>query len=278
MFVKPTPKKLLALVLLVVCLLTSSFLLAGRFSAPETYQHSIETLDDKKITVVELTGATVLGSTALAAIPGDATTPIADQIARLSTYLMLVTGAIMLEKFLLTFTGLVAFRYMIPLACILAAVYLFLPMDVLKRLAAKLTIFSLAICLIVPVSVQVSTVFEETFHSHASVEEAIAELEEDVEEPEEAPQKPSFGTIIGQIGDQISGSLTKLQQVAKHKLSTAIDSVAVLVISNCAIPILVLFLFLWLTKAIFGLQVDLTPTKKILDKKPKLTLPTKPKE
>ena len=36
------------------------------------------------------------------AVPGDATTPIANQVSELSSYLLLVTGVILLEKILLT--------------------------------------------------------------------------------------------------------------------------------------------------------------------------------
>ena len=97
-----TLKKLIASALLLAFALLSFFVIADKASSPAAHRTSIDALDDKKITVVELTAATAVGATALALVPGDATNPIANQIAKLSSYLTLVVGAIMLEKFLVT--------------------------------------------------------------------------------------------------------------------------------------------------------------------------------
>ncbi|MEI3361149.1 MAG: hypothetical protein V8R75_00450 [Oscillospiraceae bacterium] len=56
-------------------------------------------------------------SVAVSAVPGDATTPLASKIADLSSYLLLVVGAIMLEKLLLTMLPYAAFTILIPAAC-----------------------------------------------------------------------------------------------------------------------------------------------------------------
>mgnify|MGYP000240661576 CR=1 FL=1 len=74
----------------------------------------MEALEEKKITVMEMTAAVAASSIAVAAIPGDATTPLADQIAELGSYLMIAAGAVMLEKFLLAITGHAAFSLLIP--------------------------------------------------------------------------------------------------------------------------------------------------------------------
>ena len=172
-------KKLIASALLLAFALLSFFVIADKASSPAAHRASIDALDDKKITVVELTAATAAGATALALVPGDATNPIANQIAKLSSDLTLVVGAIMLEKFLVTFTGLLAFRYLLPLACLLAALYLFFPREQLRRLAAKLAVFSLCICLVIPVSIKVGTLFEETFQARETINATIADLEDD---------------------------------------------------------------------------------------------------
>ncbi len=52
----------------------------------------MEALEEKKITVMEMTAAVAASSIAVAAIPGDATTPLADQIAELGSYLMIAAG------------------------------------------------------------------------------------------------------------------------------------------------------------------------------------------
>lgn len=233
------PKKLVACGLLLILALVSFFPLSNTLSSPDFHQESIEAMDEKKITVVELTAATALGSSLVAAVPGDATTPIANEIAQLSSYLMIIAGAIMLEKFLLTLTGLVAFRYLIPIACVLLGVWIFWRQEGLRRLAIRLTLFALAISLVIPVSLQVSTLFDETFHSQETVQESIDALEK----TEETDKKPS------------GNFFANLKASAEKKLSSAIDSIATLLISNCVIPVLTLALFLWLAKVIFGLTL-----------------------
>lgn len=50
-------------------------------------------------------------------LPGDTATPIAEKMADVSGYLLVVLCAIYLEKYLVTITGYVAFTYLIPIAC-----------------------------------------------------------------------------------------------------------------------------------------------------------------
>ncbi len=149
--ISPNVKKGIAVAALVVAALLSAFVLAGRLSDPAFHAASIAALDEKKVTVTELTAGVAGGSIAVSAIPGDATTPIANQIAEMATYLLLVVGAILLEKFLLTMSCLVTFQYLIPIACGLTIAWLFCRRAVLLRLAARLTVFGLIICLTVPV-------------------------------------------------------------------------------------------------------------------------------
>ena len=112
-----------AIAVLVIIAVLSMTVLAGFASSPETYADTIASLDKKKITVMELTAATLAASTALSAVPGDATNPAANQIANLSNYLMIVVCAIFLEKFLLTVIGHVAFTYILPIAVVLLGLW-----------------------------------------------------------------------------------------------------------------------------------------------------------
>lgn len=86
-------------------------LLPGK--SPET----IASLDEKKQTVMELTAASTVTSALITLLPGDTATPIAEKMADVSGYLLVVLCAIYLEKYLVTITGYVAFTYLIPIAC-----------------------------------------------------------------------------------------------------------------------------------------------------------------
>ena len=126
-------KKIIITIVLLVIALLSIFVISKVTSSAEFHAKTIKSLDDKKITVMELTAATAGTSTAIAAIPSDATTPLANQIMELSSYLLIVVGAIFLEKIMLTLTGYIAFTYIIPIACLLFGINLYLANDILKK-------------------------------------------------------------------------------------------------------------------------------------------------
>lgn len=254
---------------LLVAILLSIFVISPKASLPESHSKAIESLDDKKMTVVELTAATAVGSTALAAIPGDATTPLANQIAKLSSYLLIVMGAIFLEKILLTLTGYVSFTFIIPIACILLGIYLFVKKDVLKNLGFKLLAFGLIIFLVIPVSIKVSDMIETTFQSsiNQTIEDAknIEETTEDTSTEEKAEESGIFDEFSSKVKDTISNigdTASSWLEKGKQTLSNLMDAIAVLIITSCVIPIIVLFLFVWLVKIIFGINVPILKSKK----------------
>ena len=249
-------KKVGIAVLLAAFALFSVLHLSALVSSPEFHTGSIAQLDEKKMTVMELTAATAAVSVTIAAIPGDATTPLAEQVSELTTYLFLAAGAIMLEKILLTLTGALAFTYLIPAACALGIVSLFLPSGTLRHFALKLGLFGLTLCLVIPVSLQVSNLVEETFDIQHTVDLAERTADSLTEESTESSEAGT-GSISGwfsQIGEQISSGVSGAVEHAKAAMSRFVDAVAALLIVNCVIPILVLWLFLWLLKAILGLQ------------------------
>ena len=111
--------KCICAVILVVIGILSFTTVSQYASAPEHHKTTIASLDDKKETVLELTAATTATSALITLLPGDTATPIAEKMADLSTYLLVVLCAIFLEKYLVTITGYAAFRYLIPAACVL---------------------------------------------------------------------------------------------------------------------------------------------------------------
>lgn len=82
---------------IVIWLLTGilSFTVLEKYaSALESHQTIIASLDEKKATVQELTAATTATSALITLIPGDVGTPIAEKVADLSGYLLIVLCAI----------------------------------------------------------------------------------------------------------------------------------------------------------------------------------------
>jgi superfamily I DNA/RNA helicase len=60
----------------------------------------------------------------------------------------------------------------------------------------------------------------------------------------------------------LGNEVTDLADSAKNALSVFIDAIAVLLITTCVIPILVIFFFLWIIKLIFGLNIDFSTARK----------------
>lgn len=252
-------KKIIKVVVLVLIAVLSITLLSKYASSPDVHKNTITALDDKKSTVMELTAASTAASVAISALPGDAGTPIADKIVDLSSCFLIVLCALYLEKYLVTMTGYVTFVVLIPLACGMLAAYVLMGNETLRHLAKKLAIFGMAIVLVIPASVKVSEMIEETYNS--SVHDVIESTEQSTEIIEGSAveeEKGFWGNLLSDIKVGISNATTEAEQVLNH----FIEALAVMLVTSCVIPILVIFFFIWLIKIILG--VDLTYERKKL--------------
>lgn len=294
-------KCITAAVLLLVAIL--SITVVGKYvSAPENHQKTIASLDEKKQTVMELTAASTVTSALITLLPGDTATPIAEKMADVSGYLLVVLCAIYLEKYLVTITGYVAFTYLIPIACGLWMLNLIFANATVRKLAAKLAVFGLAISLVVPASVKISDLIGDTYQAQieATIEDAKntqnilenSDLVDDTNATETTgigtteasgtvtgnvqEENNNFGSvsnIFGWAKDAISGakdsvanvvenvtiSTEELVQKVENSLNHFIEAVAVMIITSCVIPMLVLLLFFWMVKIV--LDVDLSGVK-----------------
>ena len=249
---------------------------------------------------MELTAASTVTSALITLLPGDTATPIAEKMADVGGYLLVVLCAIYLEKYLVTITGYVAFTYLIPAACVLWILNLFFVNATVRKLAAKLSVFGIAIFLVVPASVKISDLIGDTYQAQieATIEDAkstqnILENSDMVNDTNETEDNGTgaTGTATGNAQEKEnsnSGSVTNIFDWAKDAFSSAKDSVAnvvenvtisteelvqkvenslnhfieavaVMIITSCVIPMLVLLLFFWMVKIV--LDVDLSGVK-----------------
>ena len=292
-------KCITTVILLLVAIL--SITVIGKYaSAPENHQKTIASLDEKKQTVMELTAASTVTSALITLLPGDTATPIAEKMADVSRYLLVVLCAIYLEKYLVTITGYVAFTYLIPIACGLWILNLAFENATVRKLAAKLAVFGIAIFLVVPASVKISDLIGDTYQAQieATIEDArntqsILENSGVVDDTNEVgttgtgttgattgsaqeknnSESGSASNIFDWAKDAISSakdsvanvvenvtvSTEELVQKVENSLNHFIEAVAVMIITSCAIPMLVLLLFFWMVKIV--LDVDLSGVK-----------------
>ena len=252
-----TTKKAALAALLVLAALLSIFAVGKRASDPAYHQASIDALAEKQETVLELTAASTAASAAITLLPGDTATPIAEKLADLSGYFLIVLCAIFLEKYLLTITSCVSFTILIPAACALGIAALFSEKlrAALGKLAWHLLLFALAIAFAIPAGVKVSSMIEDTYR--ASIEETIATTE-DIQsatsgEADES-EKSGLSGLFSKVTEGITGAATAAVEQLKTVLNRFIEALAVMLVTSCLIPILVLLFFAWLVKLMLGIE------------------------
>ncbi len=263
---RPLKSKVINAGVLVVAALISLLLLANIASSPSTYSGMYETLDEKKLNVMGLVATTTAASAAISVLPDDTGSAIANKLADFASYFVVILSVIYLEKFLLTTFGFLAFGILIPMACVLFAIAVFLRRGTLakvnlQRLGTKLTAFGLALALVVPASVWLTDNIDKTFDesiaaSNAAAQQATQELEESVQEDTQEDK----GLLEG-IADAMQDGFTAITQGVQdaldnlgQQLNNMIDTVAVMVVTSCLIPLIVLMVFLQVVKIITGLD------------------------
>ena len=153
--------KVIISIILIVVMVVSFFLLAGKMSVPETYENSIEYLGEKEKQVFVLTSSAVVASTALSFLPGDDATPLANELMNMVEFFGIVLGAIVVERYCLTAIGYIVFRIIIPIGCITAILGLFVENKSIQLFAKKLLIYGLILFLMVPSSVRLAQMIDE---------------------------------------------------------------------------------------------------------------------
>ena len=247
---KMNMKKAVSVLLLAVLLLSVN-VISKEAGNPENHAKTIQALDDKKADVLKLTAASTAASTALAAVPGDSTTPVANKLADLTSCFLAILIVIFLGKILVSLTGYAAFSILIPAACILLIIGICLNRTVLKVLAGKVAAFGLIMFLVVPMSIKVSALVEETYN--VSVETALEEAEDITEEIDE--NSDSEGNFLDKALSKIKDGVTGVLEKGENLLNYYIETAAVMIVTSCVIPILVLVFMAWLVRLLFGISV-----------------------
>ena len=256
-------KRMIWTAVLVIIALISIFGVAKLVTTQEFNGSMIETLDEKKATVLKVSLSAAATSTALSLLPGDAAIPIANEIAELTTYFIVILGAILLEKMLLSVIGHLTFTYIIPLACLLGGIYLYTKREVLKVLAIKLTIFGLVLFLAIPASIKVSELIYASYETQVAqtiqtAEENKAFIEEQKNDLAEEDKNwfEKAGDYLSNLTSKVGIGISSMLQKGEETLSSMMDTIAVLIITSCVLPIVVILIFSWIIKIPFGFDTS----------------------
>ncbi|MCR4607579.1 MAG: hypothetical protein K5771_07630 [Oscillospiraceae bacterium] len=244
--------KIIVCMVLIVFALVSFFPVSEWASSLGRNKAIMDSLDQKAQTVLRLTASSTLASAAISAIPGDTATPIADKLADFSGYFMLILCVLYAEKYLLSLVALGVCKIMIPVACLLGIILVIRKNEALLRLTVKIVLVALALSVTIPFSVKVSDMIDARYN------EVVATT---VEESE------SFSESIRDVfngGESIS-------QKASRVLNRYVESAAVMIVTSCLIPLIVLLFFIWLIKTLTGIDLAEKLSRRL--RKPQLSEP-----
>ena len=235
-----TLKRILVLSLLVLLAVVSFVYFADRAAAPETHAETVASIDEKVDTVMKLTATA---------------TPIAEKLADFTEYFLLVLTVLYAEKYLITVIGAGTFKVLIPLACLMLGVSLFAWRSRLRAVAVRLAVLGLALYLVIPLSISVSDLIYGAYRD--SIDSTVASAQELTDDTNQLAGAEGNQGLINSILSRISETATTLTRKAADTLSRFTETLAILIVTSCLIPLLVLLFFLWIIRQLAG--VDLTP-------------------
>lgn len=236
-------KKTTIIALLVLVAVISFTKVAPWAADPDNHKHSIEMTEEKITKVMALSGGAAVTSATLSLLPGDMCTPLAEQLAELAKYFLLILSALYLEKFLISLSGYIAFGLLVPIACLLLGVFVVSGSRNYSRISARILLVGLIIFFIVPASVWLS---DKVYQTQAEkIDSAIEEMGDlDLE---------------GETGGGFLNEITSLTSKTVDGITSSIDhlleSLAVMIVTSCVIPILVFVFLIWLVKIIFSANI-----------------------
>ncbi|MBQ6636340.1 MAG: hypothetical protein IJH81_08250 [Lachnospiraceae bacterium] len=236
-------KKIMITALLFLFAVISFTMIAPRAADPANHRHSIEQTEDKIASVMTLSGGAAATSATLSLLPGDICTPLAEQLAELAKYFLLILSALYLEKFLITLSGYISFMCLIPLACVILGIAVIRGRRDFLRTALKIALIAVIIFLIVPASVKLSDMVYRTQESKVS---------DTIEQYNDLGIEDGSDTgLIGELSSITSGTIDKITSFMDNML----ESLAVMIVTACVIPLLVFAFLIWLVRVIFSANV-----------------------
>ena len=253
--------------LLAVLALVSLFPLRETFSSPETYTATIATLDEKKANVTALVASSTALSAGISVLPDDTGSAIADKLMDVSVDLGIVLVVIYLEKYLLTIFGFLSFGVLVPIGLAgLAAAVALLGRSAISRtfthVAVRLLLLGAILVSVVPASVWVTDRIDETYETSV----AAAPIEQEAQAQAQPQSDEGDGGIlefitgipeaVANLPQTVADGVTSVTQDILDQVNALVEAFAVMVVTSCAVPVLVLLLFLWVANMLLGIKIE----------------------
>lgn len=250
------------ILILAAAIILSCTLMGTKLTDPSSYSHTIEVLDQNRTTVLGLSAASAAASAAVSALPSDVCSPLAEQLSEFTTWFLLILSVVFLEKYLLTIFGFAACYILIPAGCGSLLADCFFPSRFLRSVGPKLVAFGMALLLVIPTSVwvcdRINAIYSKSIE--LTVQSANAASEELTKETPAGEESTAVIDEAKSLLGDLSGSVAGIVGQFRTVLNRFIEATAVMIVTNCLIPIFVILFFVWIVKTLFNVQIILPPS------------------
>lgn len=239
----------------------SFFVFTAKLPESKFVKDSLESVEDNSDTVMKFSAATLSASLAISALPDDFATPLADSLADMNIYFVAILVVLFLEKILIRYGIYAAFAILIPLACFVGVLFIVTKRSLLKSLAIRLCVLALAVAFVVPCSTHITGVVASDLTSY--VNDTIKETEGGAGKLQEAMEGGTEDkTMFEKLSDLFQTAIRDISDLMLHFQNTirkCMNSIAILILTNCLMPLLTFFVLKWILRELFQIAIPLSP-------------------
>ena len=220
---------------------------------------SIKSVEESSNTVMKFSAATLSTSLAISALPDDFATPLADSLADMNIYFIAILVMLHFEQLLIRYGVKLAFAIAIPVACGIGILSILLKKELLKGIAARVAVLGLAVVLVVPCSTHITNYVAADLTAY--VENTIADTEDGADKLNEAMDGGTEEqTIFEKLSDLFQTAINDMSNLLTHFQNTirkCMNSIAILILTNCLMPIVNFFILKWILKETFHIALPM---------------------
>lgn len=158
------------------------------------------------------------------------------------------------ERFLLGFVGTVAFKYLVPIACGLYLLGYLMRRDGIRQLSVKIAIIGVTLFFAIPASLAISDSVYESYES--SINSTILAAEQLSDGTEAIAESKGDQNLIQRILATVSDTATNIKDWVSSTLNSFVRTLAILLVTDCLIPLLGLLFIIWVVKLVTGVDLN----------------------
>ena len=247
------------ILILVLIGVFSFFVVTSWLPDRDFIQDSLESLEESSNTVMKFSAATLSTSLAISALPDDFATPLADSLADMNVYFIAILVMLHFEQLLIRYGVKLAFAIAIPAACGIGILSILLKKELLKGIAARVAVLGLAVALVVPCSTHITNYVATDLTTY--VENTIVDTEDGADKLNEAMEGGTEEqTIFEKLSDLFQTAINDMSNLMSHFQNTirkCMNSIAILILTNCLMPLVNFFILKWILKETFHIVLPM---------------------